>query len=299
MAITFEVRIRFLSEESGKADLLRCALVNIGVPVGHIIEKLERGTTLISFYEKSLGRAYALLARVRSLGLKGVRVSVARLQDRDWTTNWKKYFKPFNISSDIRVVPQWVKNARIPNGSTAVYLDTTFAFGSGLHATTQMMAQFMCSKKKSLRSFLDIGTGSGILALIARVYGSRNVYAIDIDPVSIKTADNNCRLNRCGFEYLRAIKFEEFRIRKQFDYVAANLLTEDLIRLQKKLIGTVAPNGYLAVSGIFHENYELFRKRFANRSLACVAVAKKKNWCAVLFKKRGRTPLFVNKSVDK
>jgi ribosomal protein L11 methylase PrmA len=110
------------------------------------------------------------------------------------------------------------------------------------------------------------------------------VYALDIDPVSIKTAQNNCRINGCEFEYLKAVKFEDFRPRKQFDFVAANLLTEDLIRLQKKLIGTVAPGGCLAVSGIFHENYAFFRKHFASRALVCAAVARKKDWCAVLFR---------------
>jgi ribosomal protein L11 methyltransferase len=285
MAITYEVRIRLAAEGAGKADLIRCLLVNLGVPVDHIIEKLERGKTVLSFYEKTPGRARSLSARFRALKLKGVRVSVARLRDRDWTTRWKKYFKPFNISRDIRVVPQWIKRARIPSGSSPVYLDTTFAFGSGLHATTQMMAQFLCSKKGSFGSFFDIGTGSGILALIARVYGARDVYAIDIDPVSIRTAENNCRINGCVFEYLKAVKFEDFRSRRQFDFVAANLLTGDLIRLRKKLIATVAPGGYLAVSGIFHENYGFFRKHFASRAFVCEAVAWKKNWCAVLFRK--------------
>ncbi|MFA6383736.1 MAG: 50S ribosomal protein L11 methyltransferase [Candidatus Omnitrophota bacterium] len=286
MAITFEVRIRFLVEEPGKADLLRCALSNIGVPMDQSIEKLERGTTVVSFYENSRRRANAFSARIRSLKLKGVRVSIARLQDRDWTTRWKKYFKPFNISRDIRVVPLWMKNAKIPAGSTAVYLDTTFAFGSGLHATTRMMARFMYMKEKHCGSFLDIGTGSGILALIARAYGTRDVFAIDMDPVSIKTAENNCLHNRCNFEYLKAVKFESFRSRKQFDFVAANLLTEDLLRLQTKLIEKVSPGGYLAVSGIFYKNYAYFRKHFAGGAFVCAAAAREKDWCAVLFKKK-------------
>ena len=290
MAITFEVRIRLLVEGFDKADLLRCALVNIGVPVDHIVEKQKQGKTVITFYESLHSRAYVLAERFRSLKIRGVRVSIARLQDRDWTTRWKKYFKPFNINRDIRVVPLWMKNAKIPKGSSAIYLDTTFAFGSGLHATTQMMAQFLYLKKAHIRRFLDIGTGSGILALIAQVYGACVVFAIDIDPVSIKTAENNCRINGCVFEYLKTIRFEVFRNSTQFDFVAANLLTEDLIRLKKKLISTLVPGGYLAVSGIFYENYAFFRERFRDSALVCVAAARKKKWCAVLFKK-GSDPI--------
>ncbi|MFA5100256.1 MAG: 50S ribosomal protein L11 methyltransferase [Candidatus Omnitrophota bacterium] len=286
----FEVRIRLHGSDAGQADLIRCVLSNAGVPDSQIIEQYRKGGCVVSFYERSAKRADCRARLIRALKLKGAAVAVATIQDEDWSSRWKKYFKPFNISPDIRIVPLWMKNAKIPAGSSAVYLDTTFAFGSGLHATTRMMAQFLHLKKKHARSFLDIGTGSGILALIARVYGSRDVYAIDIDPVSIKTAENNCRINECVFDYLKAVKFENFRIAKQFDFVAANLLTEDLIRLRKRLIDKVAPGGYLAVSGIFHENYPLFRKRFAAPRLVCAAVAKKKNWCAVLFKKRGRTP---------
>jgi ribosomal protein L11 methyltransferase len=281
----FEVRIRFTSEEADTADLIRCVLVNSGVPADHIVEKFERGSTLVSFYEKTRSHAHAHAAVLRSMKLDKVRVSVGTVQDRDWTTRWKKYFKPFNISRDIRVVPAWKKHSKIPAGSYAVYLDTTFAFGSGLHATTQLMAQFMHLKKSHLGSFLDIGTGSGLLALIASVYGSRDIRAIDIDPVSIKTAANNCRMNQCSFRYLKAVRFEEFRARKQFDFVAANLLTEDLIRLRKKLIAAVAPGGYLAVSGIFCKNYAFFRKRFKHRGLRCAAVNRKKDWYAVLFRK--------------
>jgi ribosomal protein L11 methyltransferase len=150
-----------------------------------------------------------------------------------------------------------------------------------------MMAQFMCDKKKHVGSFLDIGTGSGILALIAFAYGSQDIWALDIDPVAIKTAANNCRINRCRFKYLKAIKFEKLKSKKQFDFVASNLLTEDLIRMRSRLISTVKPGGYLAVSGIYCENYPAFRKNFAGAGIEQAQVKRKKKWYAVLFKRHG------------
>jgi ribosomal protein L11 methyltransferase len=283
MAMMFEVRIRCMINESGKADLIRLMLVNIGVPVGHIVEQVQHGTTVVSFFETSLSRAKERAQSLKALKLKNIRVTISKKQPQDWTTRWKKYFKPFNINRDIRIVPLWMKKAKIPTNSSAVYLDTTFAFGSGLHATTQMMAKFMHAKKRHMGTFLDIGTGSGILSLIARAYGAKDVWAIDNDPVSVKTAQNNCRINNCSFEYLKAVKFEDFKPGRRFDFVAANLLTEDLIRMRRKLSAVVAPGGYLAVSGIFQQNYRFFRKNFESRALTCVAVFRKKNWYAVLF----------------
>jgi len=285
MALMFEVGIIFSAEEAGKADLLRCILINLGVPDDKISEKYQRGKAIISFYEKSPAYSRDLSLRLRALKLKCVRIFVKRIQDQDWTTRWKKYFRPFNINGYIRIVALWMKRSPVPAGYKPVYLDTTFAFGSGMHATTQMMAKLIYVKKKSLDSFLDIGTGSGILALIAWAYGCRDVWALDIDPISIKTAAVNCGLNKCVPEYLKAVKFERFKAKKQFDFVAANLLTEDLIRLQDKLIAAVKPGGFLAVSGIYFENYPLLREKFRSPGLVCETVVKKKKWYAVLFRR--------------
>jgi len=286
MAMIFEVRVGLRDSDAGQADITRCVLVNAGVADSRIIEQYRADRCTLSWYERSRAQADMHARRIRSLKLKGAVVSVAGIKDADWTTRWKKYFKPFNITPDIRVVPLWTKHARIPAGSIPVYLDTTFAFGSGLHATTRMMAGFLRRCRGRRGRFLDIGTGSGLLALIARAYGAQNVYAIDIDPVAVKTAFSNCKANCCAFEYLKSVSFEDFRIKGQFDFVAANLLTQDLIRLQKKLVGAVAPGGYLAVSGIFHDNYPLFSRRFSSRALVRVAVAHEKKWYAVLFRKR-------------
>lgn len=281
----FEIRIVPSASDAYQADLIRCVLINAGVPADRIIEQYRKGGCSISFYERSRRRREYFVRLLKSLKLHGAAIGVRAVAGRDWASAWKKYFKPFNITPDIRVIPLWMKKAKVPRGSMPVYLDTTFAFGSGLHATTRMMARFLYGRKDCLASFLDIGTGSGILALIAGAYGSRCIHAIDIDPVAIRTAAANCASNRRAFAYLAAVPLEKMKMRRQFDFVAANLLTEDLIRLRKKLIAAVAPAGYLAVSGIYRDNYREFRRRFRSDRLRCAAVAKQKSWYAVLFQK--------------
>ncbi len=283
--MTYETGLKFGGKDQDRTDILRCVLMNAGAPGDKIVERYEKGRTVISLYDKSRARSLSLSRKLKALKLKNVKVFLSGIKDLNWKTNWKKYFRPFNINRDIRIIPGWMKKTAAVKGYNPVYLDTTFAFGSGMHATTQMMAGLIHSRKRSLESFFDIGTGSGILALIAWVYGCRDVWALDIDPVSIKTAAANCALNGCRPEYLKALKFEDFKSTKKFDFVAANLLTEDLIRLRGKLVAAVKPGGYLAVSGIFSDNYPSLKKRFRVPGIVCVADIKKKKWHALLFKR--------------
>jgi ribosomal protein L11 methyltransferase len=286
-----EIKAYLKDAKPAQVDLLRCIMMNLGIPAGDIVEKAERGRTVVSFYERSGTRAAGHMRRLRALKLKGVRFCPASIKDSGWTTRWKKYFKSFNINPDTRIVPARLRRSKIPSGFEPVYLDTTFAFGSGMHATTQLMAQFMHQKKGNLKSFLDIGTGSGILALIARRYGAGRIWALDIDPVSIKTARQNCRINKCRFQYLKAEKFERFRHKRRFDFVAANLLTEDLIRMKERIIAAARPGGYIAVSGIYRDNYPAFEKGFKSAKIARCSARCSKNWYAVLFKRLKQAPL--------
>jgi ribosomal protein L11 methyltransferase len=267
-------------------DQVRIVLDSLGIGAQRIVEKIQRGKTALLLYESRQSRANAVVRSIKTAKIPGLVVSAKLLRDTDWTTRWKKYFRPFNITDDVRIIPQWMRHSRIPSGMVPVYLDTTFAFGSGMHATTQLVARFMAQHRESLATFLDIGTGSGILALIAHAYGVRHIRALDIDPVAVATARQNCRLNACTPQYLKAVSFEAFKTNKQFSFVAANLLTEDLIRLQDTLAMVVAPGGFLAVSGIFQDNYPLFKRKFSPAGLRCVRVVSRKKWYAVLFKKQ-------------
>jgi ribosomal protein L11 methyltransferase len=281
-----EIRLHISQQQAERPQLLRYALINLGVLQENIAEKFQKGRSVFLIYEKSVGRANGLVKRIRGLKIKGLSVFKITLPDTDWSCEWKKYFKPFNITRDICIVPLWKKGVVIRKGSRPVYIDTTFAFGSGLHATTQMMAQLIFRQRGRFRSFLDVGTGSGILALIARQYGAEKFFALDNDSISVQTAQKNFKLNNEKPDYLKMVSFEKFDNKEQFDFVAANLLTEDLVRFRQKLISLVKPAKFLAVSGIYCENYPSFRRRFASGQIRCVRALKRKKWHAVLFQKK-------------
>lgn len=283
-----EVRIRLHGAGDGQAELLRCVLVGSGIPLEKIAEKDEKGRRSLSIFPDSLQQARLAAGAIRRLGLKGVAFSIIPLKDSDWKTRWKKYFKPFNITRDLRIIPVWEKRLSAPRGTAGIRLDTTLAFGTGLHATTRMMAGFIRGRKPLTGSFLDIGTGSGILSLAACRYGAREIWALDNDAEAVKTARRNFRANGCSDAHLSAEAFAAFAPGRRFDFVAANLFTEDLVRFRRKLAALVEPGGVCAVSGIFIDNYPSFRRRFKVSGMTVEKTLKRNKWYAVLFRKAGR-----------
>lgn len=280
-----EIRLHLKSGGAGQLELLRCLLIRAGVPLEKISEKSEKGKFSLSVFVDSAAQARPVTAALRGFRLKDVTFSLVVLKDSDWKTRWKKYFKPFNITRDIRIIPVWELEASAPDGVRGIRIDTTSAFGTGLHATTQMVSLLIRKHKDSIHDFLDIGTGSGILSLIAHSYGARNIWAMDNDGNAVATARKNFRRNNCPDTHLKTADFARFTTARRFDFVAANLFTEDLVRFRRKLTALVKPGGFLAVSGIFHENYPSFDKRFRAAGLRRLEVMKRKKWYAVLFRK--------------
>lgn len=282
----FAVKLALNSRRQGQLELLRLVLIRCGVAEEDIVEESGESGERLSLFTVSSRKARAVVRRIRSLGLAGVVVSCKELRDAQWKTRWKKYFKPFYITPDICIVPLSTKGIRGKKDPRALYIDTMFAFGTGMHPTTRMMARFIASRRNDVKSFFDVGTGSGILSLVAARCGAEDIRAIDRDRGSIRTALKNFRFNHCSIGEARVVSLERLRGHRSFDLVAANLLTEDLVRLKTKLISCVRPGQYLALSGIHETNYPAFRRRFRSGALTCVRIAKQKKWYAFLFKKK-------------
>ena len=147
------------------------------------------------------------------------------------------------------------------------------------------MAQFISSLKGKFENFLDIGTGSGILAMIAAHYGAKKVYALDIDKEALKIANENFRLNGFHSIHARVADVKKARGKKQFDFVVANLITKELILARRPLLSFVKPGKFLAVSGISRENFYAFKRAVRGLPLRCLKVKEGKEWIAALYKR--------------
>jgi len=281
----FEVSLKVDSSNNGNSEILKEFLGEIGIDGISIVEYEIWPNTYLSLYFQSQERARALRKKLRAYHLNNVSVNLKRLRKDDWQTKWKKGFKPFVLTKSFGVVPMRLKKKYRFRRRKPLYIDTDLAFGTGLHATTRFMARFVERCTGRFSSFLDIGTGTGILAMIAAKCHASDITAIDICPRAVAVAKSNCIANECASINIKELDARKIKSKKRYDFVCANIITQDLIGMAEKIISLVKPGQYLAVSGISLNSYDCFRQAYAKYPLRCVKIEKGEGWVAILYKK--------------
>ncbi len=281
--VSFEVQL-----QGPSADLVRAALWGLGVAFSDIVEETGKDWHKISVFFADPAAARRLIKAFKVFGLKGVRVTMRVHRRTDWEARWKEGWKPFSLTRKIHVIPLFLKDAKCPKGKTPFYLDTTAAFGTGLHETTRFSARLIEGLQGRFKTALDIGTGTGILAAVALMSGATCVEAFDIDASAVGVARKNLRANGLRCAVLKACDVKKYHPLCKFDLVAANLITHDLVAFKRKIISCVRLGGYLIISGISLKNMPLVKREYApSVGLTCVKVLRGKEWSAFLFKKNG------------
>ncbi|MEI7815899.1 MAG: 50S ribosomal protein L11 methyltransferase [Desulfuromonadales bacterium] len=204
----------------------------------------------------------------------------------DWSSSWKVHFKPLRVGKHLLIVPTWEESPQLP-GDLVLRIDPGMAFGTGGHETTrlclELLESIMESNKRIGSSLLDLGTGSGILAMAASLLGAGRILALDIDPDAVDVAQENCALNEltakieCGTTPLEALT-------ERFDIILANILAEELVRLAPYLIERLNPGGSLILSGILAEKEVIVRQGFESMDLNYSNTLSDGEWVAMLYR---------------
>lgn len=206
----------------------------------------------------------------------------------DWSSSWKVHFKPLRVGKHLLIVPTWEDVQPLP-GDLVIRIDPGMAFGTGGHETTRLCLELLesvmeCDPLRTVPTLLDLGTGSGILAMAASLLGAGRILALDIDPDAVKVARENLALNEmldrieCGTAPLETLT-------EKFDIILANILAEELVRLAPSLMERLQPGGTLILSGILSEKEPLVRLGFAPQALNYIRTACAGEWVAMLYKK--------------
>ena len=221
-------------------------------------------------------------------GLSFAQPSVVTVNSEDWSTSWKANFKPLRIGRRLLIVPSWEQAEAGPD-DIVLNLDPGMAFGTGGHETTRLCLErletvLLSRLSASPASVLDLGTGSGILAMAAARLGAGRVCAVDIDPQALEVARENFAINgltervECSTTLLEALD-------GTFDIILANLLAEELVRLAPQLTVRLAGGGVLVLSGILAEKETFVRGGFAAQPLVHLETAHQGEWVAMLYRK--------------
>jgi ribosomal protein L11 methyltransferase len=260
----------------------------------------ETGHTTVTVFcdrrsQWTRGRRADLLAGLESLralqaSVGPATIRVKRLADREWTESWKRHFKPLVIGEALLIKPSWSRRRPRP-GQAVVVLDPGLSFGTGQHATTAFCLEQLvaCRQSDKPQAFLDVGTGSGILAIAAAKLGYAPVDAFDHDPVAFRVASGNARANRVS----KQIRFCQadltrlpLRTSRRYAVVCANLLADLLVRERQRLANRVAPGGRLVVAGILSAEFEAVRRSFEGLGFKLIASRAVDEWRSGGFESR-------------
>jgi ribosomal protein L11 methyltransferase len=222
----------------------------------------EPGVTRLVIYFNIRSNLDTVEASVRTIFQRADRsnppISRSIVEDLDWTGEWKKSYTSFPIGDDFFVMPSW-EDCKCPDDRLPIRIDPGQAFGTGTHETTQLTMEALGRWVEPDQTVLDLGTGSGILAISARLLGAKDVFACDIDPVAVQVARANVERNAeqdifvfCGS--LDAVKTDSIRL------LLANLTADLITGLLQEFRRVLTRHGIAILSGILREQSEELRK---------------------------------------
>jgi ribosomal protein L11 methyltransferase len=245
---------------------------------------------------KLRSRIEAGLREIAALGLDVPRISVAaaRLASEDWAESWKRHFKPLSIGRHLLVLPSWSRRKPLP-GQSVVILDPGLSFGTGNHPTTRFCLEELVAARvrRKKTSLVDVGCGSGILAIAAARLGYERVVAFDFDPAAVRVASENAAQN----DVQRTIHLSQVDLlqmrphsRDVFDVVCANLTADLLCGQARKIAKMVALNGCLVLAGILDGQFGEVRAAFAKVGFALTRSSRKGEWRSGAFRAQRALP---------
>ena len=209
------------------------------------------------------------------------RLSYKDLDEKDWAEAWKAFFKPQKIGRKIVVKPTWCEFRAGP-GDIVLELDPGMAFGTGTHPTTILCINFIEDYLNKGDSFLDVGTGSGILMIAAFRLGARFVCGRDKDPMAIEVATANLELNAVDSRKFSLTTGNLLSgIEDKYDFITANIFTHVILELLEKLHQTLRKGGIFVCSGIFEKNKNLVISRMKKRGFEILQPRVKEEWAAI------------------
>lgn len=204
------------------------------------------------------------------------------IKEEDWAENWKQYYTTLHLTDRIVINPSWLVYDAAP-GEIVVTLDPGSAFGTGTHETTALCAELLDELLLSGDRVLDLGTGSGILAIIAAKLGAASVEAIDIDAAAVAVAEDNCRQNAVLVQTHRG-ELKDARS-SGYDLIVANIIADVIAAIIDQIPPLLAPDGLFVASGIIQDRLEPVLAAADKAGLDLIVARERHDWNALVFRR--------------
>lgn len=250
-----------------------------------LIKQLNQPTSIVVYLSND-ENGLAELERIRKR-FQNLKIESTNIKEEDWENNWKAYYKPFWVKDKILICPLWEREEHL--NDLAVYIDPGSAFGTGTHETTKMCIEHLTEFLVEGQSVLDIGCGSGILAISAMKLGARSAQLIDISPLAVKIARENGEINGL-YEPEYAVKVGNLTddVDGQYDIITANIIADSIIVLCKEIGDYMKEKTVFITSGIIQERAAEVEQAFAENQLAVMQKKELGDWVSYAVSKVNR-----------
>ncbi len=256
-------------------DLIDESILNADKTHASVSYFVEKGSNLsddLSFLKE----------RLSANAFGDAKIEVVGVCEEDWANSWKAYYKPFKIGK-IVIVPAW-EQYEAQDGEIIVTMDPGMAFGTGTHETTRLIIGLLQKYVKAGDSLLDVGTGSGILAICGAKLGAGECYAYDIDPMSVRVANENIKdsglEDRIICEQSDLLK-QAYKMAGGYNIVCANIVADIIIRMTPDVADFMNDKTVLLASGIISERCDDVVNCFEQNGFKIVEKAEDNGWCAL------------------
>lgn len=260
----------------------------------------DDGIAYLNFYLEEDTETAPVLERVRAV-LEEVRgymdigegtITESQTEDKDWINNWKEYFHQFYVD-DILIVPSWEEVKEEDKDKMILHIDPGTAFGTGMHETTQLVIRQLKKFVTKDTQMLDVGTGSGILGIVALKLGAAHVVGTDLDPCAIPAVADNKEANDIKdetFDMFIGNIIDDKEVQdtvgyEKYDIVTANILADVLVPLTPVIVNQMKKGAYYITSGILDVKEEVVIKAVKDAGLQLVEVTHQGEWVSVTARK--------------
>ena len=260
----------------------------------------DDGVAYLNFYLEEDADKDAILKDVREalddlrnfMDIGEATIEESQTEDKDWINNWKQYFHQFYVD-DILIVPSWEEVKEEDKDKMILHIDPGTAFGTGMHETTQLVIRQLKKYVTPDTEMLDVGTGSGILGIVALKLGAKHVLGTDLDPCAVPAVAENKEANQIAdetFDMVIGNIIDDKAIQDQagyekYDIVTANILADVLIPMTPVIVNQMKKGAYYITSGILDVKEEVVVEAVKAAGLTVVEVTHQGEWVSVTARK--------------
>ncbi|WP_249871053.1 50S ribosomal protein L11 methyltransferase [Oceanobacillus saliphilus] len=238
--------------------------------LGETVEEIKQAINNLLIYDIDLGRN---------------QVSLSEINEEEWATAWKKYYKPVKISKKITITPTWEDYSPVSSDEIIIELDPGMAFGTGTHPTTVLSIQALEEYLTDDDLVIDVGCGSGVLSIAAARLGAKKVYAYDLDEIAVNSTKLNAKVNKLDNKIIVKQNNLLNNVNMKAIVIVSNILAEIIVRFVDEAWDNLVDGGLFITSGIIQNKRQLVKDKLEGQGFEIIAVNEMEDWISIVARK--------------